>query len=91
MGGKAKHTCHGLCKDLPVDYPEDVRTEVGVALVGGVAVGLYPGFSMIEEMNQTTETFIPDPAAQSAYDKIYPIFENAYKALVPVFDAIAEL
>lgn len=66
-------------------------TSMWAALVGGVAVGLYPGFSMIEEMNQTTETYIPDPAAQSAYEKIYPIFENAYKALVPVFDSIAEL
>jgi xylulokinase len=65
-------------------------TSMGAALVGGVGVGLYPDFSMIESMNQTTEIIEPDPAAQRAYEEIYPIFEAAYEALVPVFDRMAE-
>jgi xylulokinase len=60
-------------------------------LAGGVGVGLYPDFSMIETMNQVSEIFEPDPAAQAAYEEIYPIFEAAYQALVPVYDMMAEV
>ncbi len=64
-------------------------TSMGAALTGGVGVGLYPGFSMIEAMNQVREVIEPDPAAQAAYEAIYPIFEAAYQALVPVYDMLA--
>jgi xylulokinase len=66
-------------------------TSMGAALAGGVGVGLYPDFSMIETMNQVSEVLEPDPAAQAAYDAIYPIFEAAYQALVPIYDMMAEL
>jgi xylulokinase len=66
-------------------------TSMGAALTGGVGVSLYPDFSMIEKMNQVAETLEPDPAAQAAYEQIYPIFEAAYQALVPVYDMIAEI
>jgi xylulokinase len=65
-------------------------TSMGAALAGGVGVGLYPDFSMIETMNQVTEIIEPDPAAQAAYEQIYPIFEAAYQALVPIYDMMAE-
>jgi xylulokinase len=66
-------------------------TSMGAALAGGIGVGLYPDFGMIEKMNQTAEIIEPDPSARAAYEKIYPIFEAAYQALVPVFDMIAEV
>jgi xylulokinase len=64
-------------------------TSMGAALAGGVGVGLYPDFSMSETMNQVAETIQPDPEVQAAYDRLYPIFEAAYQALVPVYDMIA--
>jgi len=65
-------------------------TSMGAALVGGVGVGLYPDFSMIETMNRIVETFEPDPETQAAYERILPIFEAAYHALVPIYDMMAE-
>jgi xylulokinase len=65
-------------------------TSMGAALAGGVGVGLYPDFSMIETMNRVVEVVEPDPAAQAAYAKVYPIFEAAYHALLPIYDVIAE-
>lgn len=65
-------------------------TSMGAALAGGVGVGLYPDFSMSETMNRIAETIAPDPTAQAAYERIYPIFEAAYQALAPVYDMIAE-
>jgi xylulokinase len=65
-------------------------TSMGAALTGGVGVGLYSDFSMIETMNQVSETIEPVPDAQAAYEGIYPIFEAAYQALVPIYDMMAE-
>jgi xylulokinase len=50
-----------------------------------------PGFSMIEAMNEISEVIEPSPHGQAAYERIYPIFEAAYHALVPIYDRIAEL
>jgi xylulokinase len=66
-------------------------TSMGAALAGGVGVGLYPGFSMIDTMNEVAESFQPDPAAQAIYQKQYPIFVAAYHSLEPIFDQIAEM
>jgi hypothetical protein len=37
-------------------------------------------------MNDIAQTIHPDPAAQVAYEKVYPLFETAYQALVPVYE-----
>jgi xylulokinase len=65
-------------------------TSMGAALAGGVGVGLYPDFSTIETMNRVAETMQPDPAVQAAYERIYPIFEACYQALLPVYNMMAE-
>ncbi len=66
-------------------------TSMGAALAGGIGVGLYPDFSMIETMNRTVEVIDPNPAAQAVYHRAFPIFEAAYHALLPVYDMIADL
>jgi xylulokinase len=64
-------------------------TSMGAALAGGVGVGLYEEFGMIANMNAVTEVIEPDPAASAVYGRLYPIFEAAYHALVPVYDQLA--
>jgi xylulokinase len=59
-------------------------TSMGAALAGGIGVGLYPDFSMSEKMNRVVEVIEPDPAAHSRYEEIFPIFDAAYQALLPV-------
>ncbi|UCC86993.1 MAG: xylulokinase [Anaerolineales bacterium] len=66
-------------------------TSMGAALTGGVGVGLYPDFAMIETMNRVRETIAPELGAQAAYERIYPIFEAAYQALAPIYDMLAEI
>ncbi len=66
-------------------------TSMGAALTGGVGVGLYPDFSMGEEMNRVVEVIEPNPAAQAAYARIRPVFEATYQALAPVYDMMAEI
>jgi xylulokinase len=66
-------------------------TSMGAAVTGGVGVGLYPGFSIIEQMNQVAEIIQPDPQAQAAYAELLPVFEEAYRSLLPVYEQIAQL
>ncbi len=65
-------------------------TSMGAALTGGVGVGLYPDFSMGEQMNPVVEVIEPNPKEQAAYEKCYPIFEATYQALVPIYEMMAE-
>lgn len=65
-------------------------TSMGAALAGGIGVGLYPGFSMIETMNRVVEVIEPDQEAHAVYERIFPIFEACYQALVPIYNLIAE-
>ena len=66
-------------------------TSMGAALVGGVGVGLYRDFSMIETMNDIAVTVMPDAKAQAVYEQMVPIFNKLYDALAPVYDEIAAL
>ena len=59
--------------------------------VGGVGVGLYPDFSMIETMNEIAETVHPNPQNQAIYEKIYPIFNKLYEVLEPVYEEMANV
>jgi len=65
-------------------------TSMGAALAGGIGVGLYTDFAMSETMNAIAQEIHPDPAAQAAYTRLYPVFEAAYQHLVPVYDMLAE-
>ncbi|MCJ7737837.1 MAG: xylulokinase [Anaerolineae bacterium] len=65
-------------------------TSMGAALAGGVGVGLYSDFNVIEAMNPVSETIEPNPVSQRAYEDIYPIFDATYHALAPIYDMIAE-
>ena len=66
-------------------------TSMGAALVGGVGVGLYPDFSMIDAMNDVALTVQPDPASQQLYERMMPIFNRLYEALAPIYDDLAQL
>lgn len=66
-------------------------TSMGAALVGGIGVGLYPGFDLIHQMNAVASTVAPDPAAQAVYQRMLPVFEKLYAALEPVYADIAAL
>jgi xylulokinase len=66
-------------------------TSMGAAVTGGVGVGLYPDFSIAASMNPVVDVIEPDAAAHTVYEQIYPVFEAAYGALVPVYDMLAKV
>ncbi|MFQ3646400.1 MAG: xylulokinase [Anaerolineae bacterium] len=66
-------------------------TSMGAAVIGGVAVGLYPDFNIAAQMNPVADVIAPNAAHRPRYDALYRAFEAAYHALVPVYEALAAL
>jgi len=63
-------------------------TTLGAAVVGGVGVGLFENFSIIEKLNPIR--FIEEPSADEQvldrYDNLFQLFNNVYEVLCPVFE-----
>jgi xylulokinase len=69
----------------------DEATSLGAAVAGGVGVGLFRDFSVVNRLIEIVDRHTPDPQAQAEYDRLYPVFLDAYDVLVPVFDALHDL
>jgi xylulokinase len=66
-------------------------TSLGAAVAGGVGVGLYKDFSIVERMNPIISTVEPNPTTRETYTKLLKVFDSAYKALIPVYEELAKL
>jgi xylulokinase len=78
---------------LPILRPAllEEATSMGAALAGGIGVGLFPDFSVAEKLTPIVDTIQPNPALKPMYDRLYAVFNQAYGAFEPLFDALAEL
>ncbi len=65
-------------------------TSLGAAVAGGVGVGLFRDFSIVQQCMEIVDRHKPNLEAQAVYDRLYPIFLRAYEDLVPVFDELHE-
>lgn len=76
----------------PLDVPGSVEnaTSMGAAVCGGVAVGMYPGFDVATRFARSVDRVEPEGQAAEDYERLYPVFCNVYRALVPAFDELAE-
>jgi len=77
---------------IPVLRPAllEEATSLGAALAGGIGVGLFPGFSIAEKLTPIVDTIQPNPTLKPLYDRLYAVFNQAYGACEPLFDALAE-
>jgi xylulokinase len=66
-------------------------TSLGAAIAGGIGTGIFKDFRVAEKLVKIVQVHSPRPWAQKRYEKLYPIFKNAYKALVPIYEQIASL
>lgn len=71
---------------LRLDLPSEA-TSFGAAIAGGVGVGLFKDFSIAEVVN--VEKCSPSSIGEDVYRRPYEIFNLAYEALKPIFDALA--
>jgi len=64
-------------------------TSLGAAIAGGVGVGLFADFRVAHKFVQVEEAERPEPAAQARYAELYPLFQEAYRALEPIYARLA--
>jgi xylulokinase len=76
---------------LPILLPNLLAeaTSLGAAIAGGVGVGLYPDFGVVQRFVQAQAAERPDPARQARYAEIRPLFQETYRALEPLFGKLA--
>ena len=79
--------------DVTIRLPNvlEEATSMGAAVVGGVGIGLFDRFDVIDRFLKIEETIDPIPENQRRYEKMKPIFESAYQGLTDTFDQIAAL
>ena len=63
-------------------------TSLGAAIAGGVGVGLFADFSVAHEFVQVEEAERPNAAAQARYAELYPLFQETYQALEPIYERL---
>jgi xylulokinase len=78
------------CRVEKLNYLEEA-TSMGAAVIGGVAVGAFPDFDVIDRFVRVDDVVYPEPANQAVYRRMLPIFESCYHALVDVYEDLAAL
>jgi xylulokinase len=61
---------------------------LGAAVVGGVAVGLFPDFDVATTLSEVQAEFAPNEERHGRYETLYTSFLNSYRALEPIFDEL---
>lgn len=94
-GGARSRLWRQIMADIygkPVMRPAllEEATSLGAALAGGIGVELFKDFSLAEELTPIVDTTLPNPTVQPVYDRLYQVFNQAYAAMVPVYEALAD-
>ena len=63
---------------------------MGAAITGGVGVGLFKDFDVIDRFIELKSVHAPDPASVRKYKPVKDIFELSYQSLLPVYQKMAE-
>lgn len=77
---------------LPVQklLVSEEATSMGAAVAGGIGVGLYPGWEIAMQMNEISETLVPDDSYSKMYERRTELFNKIYEALEPLSKQLAE-
>jgi xylulokinase len=79
--------------EIPVtvlDLPY-AATALGAAIAGGVGVGIYPDYSIAQELAPATEFTQPQPDTYPLYRELYGLFQESYHALEGIFDRLSTI
>ena len=78
------------CRVESLNFLEEA-TSMGAAVIGGVAVGLFQDFDVIERFIKVDHVSRPNPENQVRYRRLSAVLEKSYHALVDVYEEIATL
>jgi xylulokinase len=66
-------------------------TALGALVAGGVGVGLFPDFTVIDRLIAIREAERPQPVNQGRYAALLDLFKRSYEALNPIFTELATI
>ncbi|MBN2349526.1 MAG: xylulokinase [Bacteroidales bacterium] len=78
------------CRVQSLNFLEEA-TSMGAAVIGGVAAGLFPDFEVIHRFIAVNHVAEANPKNTAVYEKMMPVFEQSYLALVNVYEQLATL
>ena len=79
--------------DLPIWLPAltTEATALGAVVAGGVGVGLFTDFNVVDRLVSPREAEHPEPARHQHYAALLDLFRQIYEALNPIFAKLAGL
>ena len=79
--------------DLPIWLPAltTEATALGALVGGGIGVGLFTDFNVVDRLVSPRAAERPRPAAHRHYAALLDLFRQTYEALNPIFAKLAEL
>lgn len=94
VGGGARNECWqqiladilGLKIRIPCDL--ESATSMGAAITAGVGVGVFDGFEVVDKFVRIRENRTPNRENDAIYNEMKGLFEEAYCALVPLFEKL---
>jgi xylulokinase len=96
IGGMAKGdiVCHILADvmETPIRRLKNMGevSSMGAAVVAGVGAGVFRDFTAIERFMETDALFQPDEGNARVYNRLKPMFDEAYYALEHLFTRLSE-
>jgi xylulokinase len=79
--------------ELPIWLPAltTEATALGALVAGGIGVGLFSDFSVIDRLITIHEAEHPEPARHQHYAALLDLFRHTYEALNPIFTELVRL
>ena len=94
-GARGKAVSQILADVLDVDFhmPDNVEgaTSIGAAVIAGVGVGVFDSFDEVKRFLEFKEEVRPVPSHQDEYERLKPIFDEAYQCMLPLYEKISKL
>lgn len=78
-------------KPLAVPQYLEEATSMGAAVCGGIGVGAFESFDVINRFNPVQDRIQPRVETAGVYEGLYPVFNDAYQALRGVYKNLAPL
>jgi xylulokinase len=78
---------------LPICLPAltTEATALGALVAGGVGVGLFPDFTIIDRLISIREAERPQQVNHERYTALLDLFKRSYEALNPIFTELAQI
>ena len=78
-------------KPLVIPQYLEEATSMGAAVCGGIGIGAFPDFRVINRFNPESTRLLPREEYRARYDALYRVFNQAYDSLRDVYAALAPL